>query len=284
MAESLVGTGLAAPAGESPAAAAATPATVDEVVAECATALRQTLAIQGRAPLDFAGLTVYAILQDLAALLRRCLAHRHDARLTIMQQAIQATVQSYAAAHGGIQQGAQWVQEIRQILAAPLPVAAGPGPGSTQVAQQLQNYLDRLAADEDLGAPAQAFLHHIQGVTERYAPGLFHCYDVVGLPRTNNDLEGDFKALKRRERRITGCAQTRQRLMRHGAWLPLQACTLSEAELRQRLAAVSSRAYWQERARLDRRLGQRRRRYRLRYGRDKLFSQIEQQWQALPPE
>jgi hypothetical protein len=201
-----------------------------------------------------------------------------------MQQAVQAAVRSYAAEHQGIQQGFQWVQEIRQILAAPLPTAAAPGPGSAHVAQQLQDYLDRLAADEDLGAAAQAFRQHLQHVTARYAPGLFHCYDIVGLPRTNNDLEGDFRALKRRERRITGCAQTRQRLMRHGAWLPLQACTLSEPELHQRLAAVSSQAYWQERARLDRRLGQRRRRYQLRHGRDKLFRQIEQQWRALPPE
>jgi hypothetical protein len=280
----LVGTGLAAPAWEPPAAAEATPGTADEVVTRCAVALRQTLTIQGRAPLDFAGLTVYAILQDLAALLTRCLAHRHDERLAIMQQAVQTAVRSYAAEHGVIQQGDQWVQEIRQILAAPLPTAEEPGPGSAHVAQQLQGYLDRLAASEDLSAPAQAFLQHIQGVTARYAPGLFHCYDVVGLPRTNNDLEGDFKALKRRERRISGCAQTRQRLMRHGAWLPLQACTLSEAELSQRLAAVSGPAYWQERVRLDRRLGQRRRRYRLRHGRDKLFGQIERQWQALPPE
>lgn len=135
-----------------------------------------------------------------------------------------------------------------------------------------------------MSEPARAFLQHIQDVTQRYAPGLFHCYDVIGLPRTNNDLESDFKALKRHERRITGCAQTRHRLMRHGAWLPLQVCTSTEAELRQRLAAVPAEAYWEERARLNRRLEQRRRRYRLRHGRNKLFSQIEQQWRALPPE
>jgi hypothetical protein len=258
--------------------------TAAEVVTQCAVALRQTLTIQGRAPLDFAGLTVYAILQDLTALLTRCLAHRHDERLAIMQQAIQAAVQSYVTEYEVIQQGYQWVQEMRQILAAPLPTAKEPGPGSAYVAQQLQDHLDRLATDENLGTAAQAFLQHIQGVTARYAPGLFHCYDVVGLPRTNNDLEGDFRALKCRERRITGWAQTRQRLMRHGAWLPLQVCPLSEAELRQRLAAVPAAAYWQERARLDRRLGQRRRRYRLRHGRDKLFGQIEQQWRTLAPE
>jgi hypothetical protein len=280
----LVGTGLAAPAEESAAAAEATPVTADEVVTECAVALRQTLAIQGREPLDFAGLIVYAILQDLVALLTRCLAHRPDERLAIMQQAIQAAVQSYAAEHQVIQQGYQWVQEIRRILAAPLPTVAEPGLGSAQIAQQLQDYLERLAAAEDLAAPARSFLQHIQGVTARYAPGLFHCYDIRGLPRTNNDLEGDFRALKRRERRITGCAQTRQRLMRHGAWLPLQACPLSETALHQRLAAVPAAAYWQERARLDRRVAQRRRRYRLRHDRDKLFGQIERQWKVLPSE
>ena len=262
----------------------AAPATVAEVVTQCAEVLRHTLALRGRAPFDFAGLTVYAILQDFAALLTRCLAHRSDTRLTVMHHAVAAVLQSWATEHQLIQQEYQWLQEIRRILDAPLPTAADPGPGSAQVAQQLQAYLDRLAADENLSAPAQAFLQHVQGVTERYAAGLFHCYDVIDLPRTNNDLEGDFRALKRHERRITGCAQTRQRLMRHGAWLPLQASTLTEAELQQRLAAVPVQAYWQERARLHRRLEQRRRRYQLRHDRDNLFSQIEQQWRALSPE
>ncbi len=286
-----MGTGVAAPAEEAPAAASvapatageAAPATADEVVTQCAEVLRHTLALRGRAPFDFAGLTVYAILQDLAGLLSRCLAHRADARLTVMHQAIEAALQAWATEHQFIQQGYQWLQEIRRILDAPLPTAEDPGPGSTQVAQQLQDYLDQLAADESLSAPAHAFLHHVQGVTERYAAGLFHCYDVMGLPRTNNDLESDFRALKRHERRITGWAQTRQRLLRHGAWLPLQACTLTEAELRQRLAAVPAQAYWQERGRLQRRLQQRRRGYQLRHGRDNLFRQIEQQWHTLPP-
>lgn len=280
----MVGTGLAAPAWEPPPAPEVAPASADEVVTVCAEALRQTLTLKGRAPFDFAGLTVYAILQDFTALLTRCLEHHADERLAVMHRATQGALQSFAAEHRTIQQGYQWLQELRQILDAPLPTADQPDPGSTRVAQQLQNYLDRLAARQDLNASAQAFRQHIQDVTARYAPGLFHCYDVVGLPRTNNDLEGDFRALKRRERRITGWAQTRQRLMRHGAWLPLQVCTLTEAELGQRLAAVPAQAYWQERARLDRRLGQRRRRYQLRHGRDKLFGQIEQQWRTLAPE
>jgi hypothetical protein len=41
-------------------------------------------------------------------------------------------------------------------------------------------------------------------VTNSFAPGLFHCYDVVGLPRTNNDLEQCFGSVRHHERRATG--------------------------------------------------------------------------------
>ncbi|HID61730.1 MAG TPA: hypothetical protein EYP49_03140 [Anaerolineae bacterium] len=262
----------------------ASTATADDLATICAEVLRQTLSIKGREPFGFAFLTIYAILQDFETLLTNCLSHRHDQRLAIMQRAVHSALHSFADKRKIIQQRNQWLQEIRRILDAPLPTAENPGPGSASVAQQLNDYLDGLATSEDLSEPSQAFLQHIQGVTERYTPGLFHCYDIEGLPRTNNDLESDFRSLKRRERRVTGFAQTRQRLMRHGAWLPLQVCILAESELRGRLAAVPPKAYWEERGRLDRRLKQRRRRYQLRHGRDKLFSQIEQQWRSLSPE
>jgi hypothetical protein len=41
-------------------------------------------------------------------------------------------------------------------------------------------------------------------VTASYAPGLFHCYDVPGLPRTNNALEQCFGSVRYHERRATG--------------------------------------------------------------------------------
>ena len=41
-------------------------------------------------------------------------------------------------------------------------------------------------------------------VTQSYWPGLFHCYDVADLPRTNNDLEHCFGAVRYSERRASG--------------------------------------------------------------------------------
>ena len=41
-------------------------------------------------------------------------------------------------------------------------------------------------------------------ITDNFAVGLFHCYDVEGLPGTNNDLEHCFGVARVHERRATG--------------------------------------------------------------------------------
>jgi hypothetical protein len=50
-------------------------------------------------------------------------------------------------------------------------------------------------------APA---VEHFLKVSQSYWPGLFHCYSVPDLPRTNNDLEQFFGAYHYHERRATG--------------------------------------------------------------------------------
>jgi hypothetical protein len=47
-------------------------------------------------------------------------------------------------------------------------------------------------------------IDHFCKVTRSYRPGLFHCYSVPDLPRTNNDLEHEFGSQRYHERRATG--------------------------------------------------------------------------------
>lgn len=47
-------------------------------------------------------------------------------------------------------------------------------------------------------------VEHFLKVTRSYRAGLFHCYAVAGLPRTNNDLEQMFGSQRYHERRATG--------------------------------------------------------------------------------
>lgn len=63
-------------------------------------------------------------------------------------------------------------------------------------------------------APAVA---HFCAVTRRYSPGLFHCYEVEGLPHTNNDLEQLFGTVRYRERRASGRTQASPSLVLRGS-------------------------------------------------------------------
>src|SRR5262249_44742949 len=61
----------------------------------------------------------------------------------------------------------------------------------------------RRRAAGGVGALAGAVRHFVKA-TRSYWPGLFACYDVPGLPRTNNDLEQFFGAGRYHERRVRG--------------------------------------------------------------------------------
>jgi hypothetical protein len=52
--------------------------------------------------------------------------------------------------------------------------------------------------------PLDSAFEHFCHITNNFAPGLFHCYDVKGLPRTNNELEHCFGVARVHERRATG--------------------------------------------------------------------------------
>jgi hypothetical protein len=78
------------------------------------------------------------------------------------------------------------------------------GGNSTTVRHTYQRLLAALRdAQAHLGPLADA-VAHFRTVTASYWPGLFACYDVPGLPRTNNDLEHYFGSARHLERRATG--------------------------------------------------------------------------------
>ena len=85
------------------------------------------------------------------------------------------------------------------------------------VQQAYGELLDEVrAAQHDFGALASAAAH-FQQVTTSYWPGLFHCYAVADLPRTNNDLEQYFGAARHLERRATGRKSASPALVVRGA-------------------------------------------------------------------
>jgi hypothetical protein len=89
---------------------------------------------------------------------------------------------------------------------------------AAHVAEQLRGYLDTVLRLPDVTPTLYAFGLHLDKVSRSSWPGLFHCYDVPGVPRTNNDLESRFRDTGRRLLRTTGQKGFTQRtLQRQGA-------------------------------------------------------------------
>ena len=87
------------------------------------------------------------------------------------------------------------------------------------MAKPLRGYLDTLRPRPDLPPTFGAFGHHLDTVSRSDWPGLFHCDDVPGLPRTNNEIESRFRDTSRSLLRTTGQkGLTKRTLQRHGAW------------------------------------------------------------------
>jgi hypothetical protein len=151
------------------------------------------------------------------------------------------------------------------------------------VAEQLRGDLDAIRRQSDVSPVIDDFGRQMDKVSRRYWPGLFHCYNVPGLPRTNNEIESHFRDTRRQMFRITGQkGLTGRTLQRQGAWelLPRPA---TEAKLLDGLSQIPREDLAQERQRF----AQHRERFRLQSRSTRQtqmqFAQLRQRWAALPP-
>jgi hypothetical protein len=103
--------------------------------------------------------------------------------------------------------------------------------------QEYQQLLETMTQHQDqLGSLAPA-VAHFRKVTQSYWDGLFHCYQVKELPRTNNDLEHYFGTARHLERRVTGRKRASPTLVVRGSVRVVAAgasrlCCFSAADLR----------------------------------------------------
>jgi hypothetical protein len=271
-----------APASQSPSprdTLTAPESTAAEVITQLVRHTRYLLTLKGRPPFRLAGLETYERLQNVAQASLDLLATRYEPRLAQLYQGLQSALAPFAQTYQTFRQGAAWLRDIAYILE---PTASQAVCGE-QVAGQLRAYLDTVLRWPKVTPTSYAFGRHLDKVSRSYWPGLFHCYDVPGLPRTNNELESRFRDTRRRLLRTTGQKGLTQRtLQRQGAWelLPRPpteaqgldaACQTPPEELvqeRQRFAAHRQRFRLQSRS-LKQTQAQ--------------FDQLRQQWSTLQP-
>src|SRR5215831_13516041 len=187
----------------------------DEVITQLFRHTRYLLTLKGRPPFRLAGLETYERLQNVACVSLDLLAQRYEPHLAQLYQGLQAALVPLAQTSQELRQGAAWLRDIAYILE---PSTTHP-PSAAHVAGQLRGYLDTVLRLPDVTPPLYAFGLHLDKVSRSYWPGLFHCYDMPGLPRTNNELESCFRDTRRRLLRTTGQQGLTQRtLQRQGAW------------------------------------------------------------------
>jgi hypothetical protein len=255
------------------------PSRRQHVVRELALDLQQALSRRGRAPFVLAGQPMFEDLCALQETLAACLALDDDPHLRRWHQVLGEVLPAYRQDFAEVQQALKWSRDIAAILAAPLPTEAEPEPGGDAVARQLAHYLGPLADRSDLSPWLTTFRDkELLARSERYWAGLFPCYDIVGLPRTNNDHESLYGQLKRGLRRQRGVEVLREPLRRHGAWLVFQNKAVSPEAVRLRLAQVPWQDYLAERTRYEARQALFRRRYQWRHRREALRQQRVAAW------
>jgi hypothetical protein len=250
----------------------------DEVVPSLVRHTRYLLTLKGRPPFRLAGLETYERLTQVAHLSLELVAARYDARLAHLYQGLQSALAPFARTYQALQQGAAWLHDIAYILDPP---------GSQllkgdQVAEQLRDYLDTIKPRPELTPTLGEFRQHLDTVSRSYWPGLFHCYDVRGLPRTNNELESRFRDTSRHLMRTTGQkGLTKRILQRQGAW-ELLPRPPTELQFLSGLSQIPPEELAQERQRF----AEHRRRFRLQSRSRKQaqtqFDQLRQRWSMLP--
>ncbi len=115
-------------------------------------------------------------------------------------------------------------------------------------------------------------------------PRLIHCYDVAGMPRTNNDMEGFIRSVKTRYRRISGRKNWNLYLIRYGARVAYyEACARAdergsvEVAIRQLPVARWPRGRAEQTVRQQEQLKQ----HRVRHRRAAYLADLEARWAAL---
>ena len=175
----------------------------------------------------------------------------------------------------------QWLIDLEHVLDPP-PVAGQPPLTSQSVLQAVDHYLVALLAQEGPATEEtdhQVAVHIDQTFRNRWW-GLFACYDVPTLPRTNNELERYMRRIKTGQRRILGHKDVHDFLIRYGRYVACVDYRESPEALLTRLSQVTQDDFQRARQVMDSALLREQTRHRVRHHQGDYLGGLESQWAA----
>jgi hypothetical protein len=187
-----------------------------------------------------------------------------------------AVRKTFAEAYARLKRQLGWLVTLDQLLTLPDPFHPSPALAE-EVRRKVQAYLDELNR-MNLDETDRTVVQHIIHTFHNRWWGLFACYEVEGLPRTNNDLEIFLRHLKTGQRRITGRKAVNDFILRYGSYAAFVDLAESHEQLFARLCQVSDDAFLKERAALRLVEARLKLQCRFHHDRDNLLSELEQRW------
>jgi hypothetical protein len=150
--------------------------------------------------------------------------------------------------------------------------------------------LEQLDADVACGRVPdwlRAAVLYVGVVLRRLGAGLYYCYDLPALPRTDNALEQFYRRVKTEQRRITGRKRADAFVVRVGGFAVYATASSATAEdvVRQQLAQVPAVDWQQQRVLLRQTQARQAKMRRFRLRRADYLTDLEARWTALslPP-
>jgi len=180
-----------------------------------------------------------------------------------------------------LRQQRQWLIDLEHLL-DPSEQPDQPLLTSQSVAQAIDHYLTELLAEvaTDTDEENQRVAVHINETFRNRWWGLFTCYDVEDLPRTNNDLERYMRRIKTGHRRVTGRKNVHDFLIRYGRYAACVDYRENVDDLLARLRQVSHDDFLRERRALDTALLREQKRHRFRHHQPAYLRELEERWTA----
>ncbi len=252
----------------------------EAVVQDLLQRTRYLLTLKGRPPFRLAGVEMFEQLEAVARCVDQLLRHapRPEPRLLHLRAGLRAALRAVRADYRDLRQAADWLTQIADVL----DPDGKPARTAAAVRTEWEHCLHEIDTASQTSPRLQGFAEKIGQVSESYAPGLFHTYDVPSLPRTNNARESEFREVKRRLFSTTGqTGAVKRLLLREGAWELIPGLG-SLAETIAAISQVTTHALREEQQRVQ----THRRRFRL-HTRSAKQSQAQlkdlvRRWRALP--
>lgn len=170
----------------------------------------------------------------------------------------------------------QWLIDLDHLL----DPECDPPKTSASVKQTVDHYLVDLITRNTHDADDQRVAAHINQTFRGFWWGLFTCYDVKGLPRTNNELERFIRQIKMGRRRVSGRKNVHDFIIRYGAYAALVDPSESLEELLARMDEVDQKEFLKERKRLNLTLLDEAKIHRFQYHRKEFLAELEARWEA----